>query len=205
MGGEERGPPVRPCGRGKAPGRLRVHGQGRGRRAQVAGGEAPRVRHSGELVRAHVDPDALYYFFHSPGKKGFGAAITGYTNPEYDKVVEQATGAESQPRRELLNQAQAMLARDVPLQVLWYPDAIWAYRGTAYGGWANDLGHGIFTKRSFLPGYEDIALKSTGSNSVAGKDEGTSAAPFVIGAVVLGLLVVLAIVLSRRRSTAEAE
>lgn len=167
---------------------------------------------------AHVDPDALYYFFHSPGKgadgrlKGFGGSITGYTNPEYDKLVEQATTADATQRRRLLADAQAILAKDVPLQVLWYPDGIWAYRQAAYDGWVNDRGQGIFTKRSFLPGYEDIAVNKSsakaGTDGVAAaggsKDSGSSATPFLVAGLV-GIAVVGGVILSRRRKEAEVE
>ncbi len=60
----------------------------------------------------HVDPDALYYFFHSPGtERGFGASISGYTNPAYDKIVEEATTKDVAARKPLLNEAQRILAR----------------------------------------------------------------------------------------------
>lgn len=159
---------------------------------------------------AHVDPDALYYFFHSPGPKGFGGAITGYANASYDELVEEATTAPTPERLRLLAEAQEILARDMPLQVLWYPDGIWAYRPAAFDGWASDPGHGIFTKRSFLPGYEEIAVERTAANddgaaATGVEDAGTSVAPFLIGAVALALLVLGAVVLSRRRNAPEEE
>ncbi len=164
---------------------------------------------------AHVDPDALYYFFHSPKKnpgdkeKGFGGAITGYTSPEYDALVEQATAAEAPERRRLLAQAQGLLARDLPQQVLWYPDGIWAYRAAAYDGWVNDRGQGIFTKRAFLDGYDDIAVTKAGTaaggSSGGSSDEGTSATPFVIGGGVLVGLFAIGVAASRRKKTAEDE
>ena len=170
---------------------------------------------------AHVDPDALYYFFHSPPKpgektKGFGASITGYSNPEYDKLVEQATAAESAERHRLLDEAQAILARDQPQQVLWYPNGIWAYRQAAYDGWVNDRGQGIFTKRAFLPGYEEIAVNKGnggtdgGGETAAGagsneEDDSTSAAPFVIGGAVLLGLIVVGVMVSRKGRGAEDE
>ena len=168
---------------------------------------------------AHVDPDALYYFFHSPPKpgekvKGFGAGVTGYGNPEYDRLVEQATTAEANDRRRLLGEAQDILARDLPQQVLWYPDGIWAYRQAAYDGWVNDRGQGIFTKRAFLTGYEDIALNRAGANgdggttggqTVGDEDAGNSATPFIIGGAVLAGLAAFAILGARRRKAAEDE
>lgn len=128
---------------------------------------------------AHVDPDALYYFFHSPGPKGFGGAITGYSNPAYDAIVEQAAVAGNDERRELLAEAQEILAQDIPLQVLFYPAGIWAYRASSYDGWVSDPGHGIFTKRSFLPGYEDLAVEGA---SAEGADAGDTEGPAGEGA-----------------------
>jgi len=168
---------------------------------------------------AHVDPDALYYFFHSPPKpgekvKGFGAAITGYTNLEYDRLVEQASVAEADERHRLLNEAQGILARDLPQQVLWYPDGIWAYRQAAYDGWVNDRGQGIFTKRSFLTGYEGIAVSKAGGQeggtgagaTSTSSDGGISTLPFLIGGALLVGLIAAGIVLSRRgKAAAEDE
>ena len=158
---------------------------------------------------AHVDPDALYYFFHSPPKapgekpKGFGGSITGYVNPEYDQLVEQATAAAPDDRKRLLGDAQAILARDMPEQVLWYPDGIWAYRQAAYDGWVNDRGQGIFTKRSFLTGYDDIALSEGGGAGSTAKK--SSATPFIVGGVLLVALIAIGVGLSRRRKGTEDE
>lgn len=142
-------------------------------RRQAAPGEIPGFDAyvSNIESHAHVDPDALYYFFHSPGPRGFGGAITGYTNTDYDAIVEEAAVASNDDRRVLLADAQEVLARDIPMQVLWYPDGIWAFREDAYDGWIADPGHGIFTKRSFLPGYEDLAVE--GAPSAEGGDDGT--------------------------------
>ncbi len=170
---------------------------------------------------AHVDPDALYYFFHSPPKpgekaKGFGAAITGYSNPEYDKLVEEASTADTSERRRLLSEAQDLLARDLPQQVLWYPDGIWAYRQAAYDGWVNDRGQGILTKRSFLTGYDNIALNKGGANGTGGgsgatggggggEGGGTSAVPFVVGGALLAGLAAFGIAKARRKKATEDE
>ncbi|MDP9453775.1 MAG: ABC transporter substrate-binding protein [Actinomycetota bacterium] len=190
----------------------------RARRSPPAPGQPPPYdAYVGNIEsHAHVDPDALYYFFHSPPKpgeevKGFGTSITGYANPEFDKLVEEATTAGADDRRRLLGQAQDILARDLPQQVLWYPDGIWAYRQAAYDGWVNDRGQGIFTKRSFLTGYEEIAANKPtgGSPSSLGNDtgegEGTSPAPFIVGGAVLAGLVALGVVTARRRKATEEE
>ncbi|MBW3557541.1 MAG: ABC transporter substrate-binding protein, partial [Actinobacteria bacterium] len=157
---------------------------------------------------AHVDPDALYYFFHSPGKKGFGGAITGYSNPRYDQLVEEATTSEAPKRRQLLADAQALLAEEIPQQVLYYPDGVWAFREAAYKGWVNDRGHGIFTKRSFLPGYEELEVMRASTSDVpggAGSDDGSSQAPVLIAGVGLVALALAAFAFSRRKRTAHEE
>ncbi len=106
----------------------------------------------------HVDPDGLYYFFHSPGAKGFGSGVTGYGNARFDQLSEQAAVTlDLTARKGLLHEMQRILADEAPIIVYFYPDGDYAYRAAAYDGWVSDPGHGIFTKRSFLPGYKRAA------------------------------------------------
>lgn len=159
-------------------------------------------------AHAHVDPDALYYFFHSPGKKGFGAAITGYANPEFDALAEDGVGASNEKRKELFAEMQQILAADAPAVVLWYRDGDWAYRPALYDGWVADPGQGIFTKRSFLPEYVEkdggagnrqAAASSArlGNGSGLGSPVLLGAAAAVTAAAVVGGL------LARRRRTVD--
>ncbi len=53
----------------------------------------------------------------------------------------------------MINQAQEIFAAEAPAVTLYYPNGRWGYRPAAYNGWIADPGHGVFTKRSFLPGY----------------------------------------------------
>ena len=150
-------------------------------------------------AHAHVDPDSLYYFFHSPGEeKGFGDQITGYSNPEFDALSEEAATSEVPDRKPLLNEMQGILAEEAPAIVLYYPDGRYAYRPEAYAGWVSDFGHGIFTKRSFLQEYV------RGSDNGASGDEGSGSnllAWGVGGGAVVALAAV--VLLLRRRGTAE--
>ncbi len=154
-------------------------------------------------AHTHVDPDGLYYFFHSPGKKGFGGGISGYTNAAFDSLVEEATTAEFAPRKELLAKAQAMLAEEAPVIALWYRDGDWAYRPGAYDGWVPDPGHGIFTKRSFLPEYVEQAREKGGAQTQASAGDDTSdsaATPVLLLAAGVALVAVVGgVVLLRRR------
>ena len=164
------------------------------------GGQAPTSdAYIGSLEsHAHADPDALYYFFHSPGSKGFGAGITGWSNPEFDRLAEQAAvTTDVRGRTGLIHQMQSILAAEVPVQALYYPDGIYAVRAATYAGWFADPGHGIFTKRSFLPGYAEKAAASAppvdpaaagDERPASGRSSGWSMAPVVIGgAAVLAL------------------
>jgi peptide/nickel transport system substrate-binding protein len=177
------------------------------RQAKVQGDPPPYDAYVATLEsHGHVDPDALYYFFHSPGPKGFGAGITGYSNPKFDALAEAATTAPNAERKALDARLQQILATDVPSMALWYRDGDWAYRPAAYDGWVADPGQGILTKRSFLPEYvaQARASRQSGSGAVPAADRSASAgagSSTVLLGVAAGVLVVIvaAVVIRRRR------
>lgn len=158
------------------------------------------MRVGGLEAHAHVDPDALYYFFHTPGERGFGETQTSYSNPEFDEIVVRAgESGDLEDRRELLAEAQRILARDVPMIVTMYPDGIWALRPDAYQGWIADFGHSPLTKRSFLPDYAAI-----GDDSIADDvEEAAEDFPWAWVAVAVAVVAVIGAVLVRRRKTSE--
>ncbi len=143
----------------------------RQRRQAPAGQIPPYDAYVGTLEsHGHVDPDGLYYFFHSPGAKGFGATVTGYGNARFDQLSEQAAVTlDLTARKGMLQEMQRILAEETPVIVYFYPDGDYAYRPAAYDGWVSDPGHGIFTKRSFLPGYKraTAALPAVGPATLA--------------------------------------
>ncbi|HWI04115.1 MAG TPA: ABC transporter substrate-binding protein, partial [Acidimicrobiales bacterium] len=154
---------------------------------------------------AHADPDALSFFFHSPVPGAPSAGSFGaYANPEFDRLVDTARRQiDNGERKRLLVEAQRIFAREAPTLVLFYPDGNYAFRPSAYNGWVADPGHGILTKRSFIPGYEEAqvdAVSGTGSES---------APPWAAIGVVLGLGVIAGGLLiasqNRKRETYEAE
>lgn len=148
---------------------------------------------SGLETHAHVDPDALYYFFHSPGEKGFGNVITGYANREFDRLVERAATMTPEERKPLLHEAQQILAEEVPVATLWYRQGVYAYRPAAYDRWTADLGHGIFHKRSFLEPYAGEAGDDDGEG-------GSSAAlPILIAALAISIPLGALMLMRRRR------
>ncbi|MGH9263773.1 MAG: ABC transporter substrate-binding protein [Acidimicrobiales bacterium] len=153
---------------------------------------------------AHADPDALYFFFHSPAPNAPGAIFGAYSNPEFDRLVEQArVTVDNAERKRLLVEAQRIYAQDSPALVLYYPNGDYAYRTAAYAGWIADTGHGILTKRSFIPGYEEAG----GEPAITG-GAADSGPPWAALGVGLGLAVVGAGVFAtrtRRREEFEAE
>lgn len=151
----------------------------------------------------HVDPDALYYFFHSPGPRGFGAAISGYTNPAYDKIVVEATTKDVDARKPLLYEAQRILAEDAPVVVFYYPDGDYAYRPSAYNAWVSDKGHGIFTKRSFLPEYaKENSRTQTAGGAATSSDDGSGSGGAVFAVIAAVVVIGAGVLLSRRRRAA---
>ncbi len=117
------------------------------------GSPAPYDLRIGSLdSHAHADPDGLLYFFHSPGK-GFGKVITGYANAEFDAIIDKASATgDNAVRKEILADAQTKLAEDAPIITLAYIEGVYAFRPDMYKHWVSDTGHGLFNKRSFLPG-----------------------------------------------------
>ncbi|HJV08244.1 MAG TPA: ABC transporter substrate-binding protein [Acidimicrobiales bacterium] len=153
---------------------------------------------------AHADPDALMFFFHSPAPGAPAGIFGGYSNPQFDRLVEQARSTiDNTERKRLLVEAQRVYAADAPALVLYYPNGDYAYRTSAYDGWIADTGHGILTKRSFIPGYETAA-----DGTVAGSGGTESGTPWAAIGVVLGLAVVgggIVASRSKRREQYEAE
>ncbi len=153
---------------------------------------------------AHADPDALAFFFQSPAPGAPVGSFGGYSNPEFDRLTQQArTTIDNGARKDLLVAAQRIYAADAPALVLYYPDGDYAYRTAAYDGWIADTGHGILTKRSFIPGYETTSDEPAVTGGSV--DDGP---PWAAIGVVLGLAVVgggVAASRSRRREQYEAE
>ena len=152
---------------------------------------------------AHADPDALMFFFHSPAPGAPAGSFGGYSNPQFDRLVEQARSSiDTVERKRLLVEAQRIYAADAPALVLYYPNGDYAYRTAAYNGWIADIGHGILTKRSFIPGYE------TAADGTATSSAGADAPPWAAIGVVLGLAVVgggIVAARGRRQEDFEAE
>ena len=125
---------------------------------------------------AHADPDHLFFFFHTPGR-GVGGIFSGYANPQFDAILEDALDAPIPEKLSLTAQAQEIFAEEAPAVVLYYPDGRWGYRPGAYDGWISDPGHGVFTKRSFLAPYAagsaaaEQSAEGTGTGEASGSED----------------------------------
>ena len=99
----------------------------------------------------------------TPVCSGGSRKSTGYSNAQFDGLSEKAAATlDLGARKDLLYQMQRILADEVPIITYYYPDGNYAYRPAAYSGWITDPGHGILTKRSFLPGYQRPAAGTPG-------------------------------------------
>ncbi len=150
---------------------------------------------------AHTDPDTLYFFFHSPGKKGIGAVFTGWSNAEFDGLVERAATLSAADRKPVLYDAQRIFAAEAPMIPLWYRSDVAAYRPAAYSGWIEDTGHGLLTKRSFLRPYATVGAAGGGG----GDDGGGSTLWIVLGAGAAVILLAAGGLLRRRRASAQGQ
>ncbi len=147
---------------------------------------------------AHVDPEHMFFFFHTPGR-GVGGVFSGYANPAFDAILEDALDEPVATKQPLIQQAQEIFAAEAPAVTLYYPNGRWAYRPAAYDGWIDDPGHGAFTKRSFLAPY----AKGSSTAAVADDDGGLGTGAIV--AIVVAVLVVLGAGVGLRRRRGDAD
>ncbi len=83
-----------------------------------------------------LDPDYLRNFFHSNNDKPKGWNMSGYKNPEFDRIAdESARTMDQEKRRKLIWEMQQIALRDVPYIPLYNPDLIEAVRKGEFTGW----------------------------------------------------------------------
>jgi len=96
-----------------------------------------------------LDPDYLRYFFHSRYDKPRGYDMSGYKNPEFEKIAdESASTIDETKRRELIWQMQKILIGDIPYVPLYNPNLVEAVRKGDLSGWVEML-NGIGNLWSF--------------------------------------------------------
>jgi peptide/nickel transport system substrate-binding protein len=88
-----------------------------------------------------LDPDYLRNFFLSENDKPQGWNMSGYRNPEFDRIAEESSAAmDLKKRRELILEMQKIIMRDIPYVPLYYPQLTEAVRKKDFDGWVQMLG-----------------------------------------------------------------
>jgi peptide/nickel transport system substrate-binding protein len=86
--------------------------------------------------RLSLDPDYMRFFFISGNDKPGGWNMSGYRNPEYDRLAVQSE-SEMNPdlRRQIIYKMQWIISRDVPYLPLYNPSLLEAVRTDRFRGW----------------------------------------------------------------------
>ena len=96
-----------------------------------------------------LDPDYLRNFFLSRNDRPRGWNMSGYHNPEFDKIADESSHTmEVDKRRALIWEMQRIIMRDIPYIPLYNPNLIEAVRSDRFTGWVKMLG-GIGNTWSF--------------------------------------------------------
>ncbi len=86
--------------------------------------------------KLNLDPDYLRAFFYSKNDKPRGWNMSGYKNPEFDRIADlQRTLVDTSKRKELILEMQRMILDDVPYLPLYNPHIIEATLNENFRGW----------------------------------------------------------------------
>ena len=86
--------------------------------------------------KLNLDPDYLRAFFYSKNNKPRGWNMSGYSNPEFDRIADlQRTLTDTDARKELILEMQRIILDDVPYLPLYNPHIIEATLNTNFRGW----------------------------------------------------------------------
>ncbi len=87
-----------------------------------------------------LDPDYLRNFFHSENDRAGGWNMSGYRNPEFDRIADESTAEmDVEKRRRLIWEMQKMILRDIPYIPIYNPNLIEAARTDRFTGWVQML------------------------------------------------------------------
>lgn len=100
----------------------------------------------------NADPDILRPIFHSEPPNQLYAA-EGYGNPELDELLErQYTLRDEDERKEVVAEIQQIIARDLPMCILYYTTMFFVYREDVFDAF-------YYTEGGFGPGIPDAYNK----------------------------------------------
>ncbi|MDQ3973165.1 MAG: ABC transporter substrate-binding protein [Actinomycetota bacterium] len=98
------------------------------------------------------DPEILRPVYHSQPPNQLYAA-TGYANPEVDRLLDrQLTTLDPAERKEMVGEIQRIVARELPVAVLYYTTMFFAFRKQVFDQW-------YYTTGGFGPGIPDAYNK----------------------------------------------
>ncbi|RJR44679.1 MAG: ABC transporter substrate-binding protein [Desulfobacteraceae bacterium] len=87
-----------------------------------------------------LDPDYLKNFFHSGNDAAGGWNMSGYRNPEFDRIADASSvEMDETKRRELIVEMQKTILSDVPYIPIYNPNLIEAVRTDRFTGWVEML------------------------------------------------------------------
>jgi peptide/nickel transport system substrate-binding protein len=90
--------------------------------------------------RLSMDPDYLRNFFYSANGKERGWNMSGYNNPEFDRIAdESADEMDPKKRKKLVYKMQKIIMTNVPYIPIYNPTLIEAVRKDTYRGWVETL------------------------------------------------------------------
>jgi len=91
--------------------------------------------------RLSLDPDYVRSFFHSKNDRKRGWNMSGYRNPDFDRIADESARTMNQEKRKkLIWKMQKMILNDVPYIPLYNPRMIEAVREDRFHGWVEMLG-----------------------------------------------------------------
>ena len=90
--------------------------------------------------RLSMDPDYLRNFFHSANDRSRGWNMSGYNNPEFDRIAEKSASEMNQElRQKLIFKMQKIIMADIPYLPIYNPALLEAVRTDTFSGWVETL------------------------------------------------------------------
>lgn len=100
-------------------------------------------------AKLSLDPGYLRAFFHSAMDRPRGYNMSGYRNPDFDRVADESENAmDPAVRQKLIHKMQAMIMQEVPYVPLYNPLVVEGVRKDRFTGWVSELG-GVGNEWSF--------------------------------------------------------
>lgn len=139
------------------------------------------------------DPDYLRSLFGRRGPLNYA----GYRSAQFERLAQRvATARPARARRAAVAAELRLLARDLPVVPLYFPQLAFEYRRAAWSGWRFIAGEGLIDKRSFFRAPARPPLAAAGAPA----SDGARIGPLGFVAIGLfGLALTIVLVGSQRR------